>query len=735
MQEKDILKTELLPTDDAIGDDALKVSLATRQELGTLLKERLKTIKQMQERSDWEDMKADALRDYHMLDKDNPKPWEGAADLPCPLPRIFTDSYHANVMQSLFPNGHLVVKPGSFVKNFLTTAKRGAEYLSYQTNYESNLYSVIDDVDSKVQKFGVGYAEPYWSRKVSYQTVKITETTDEPVVDQATGTVSLQEKKVTRTKKEKKTHFDGIKVDSLPVDSVYKSPFIRTLNEAVENDVVFKTFKLTWDKIKARSVVPKSADKDQKDPFYLKDAVDDLRIYEGAKFYDAQSKLDEARKDYDGFDVMLDNQLSKTELDLAEAYLWYDIDNDDLPENVKVTFHVVSGTVLRVSLSKCRIVEFIARPVDERGGGEGIPTICKPFTREWEAIHNHRVNAGQIENTPFGFYHAGGRLNPATLPFVPGRFYPVDNPNEINYAQTPTVRSSFFNEEQLLLGYAERVFAASENFQGVNSQRQTTATESINQSQKSAVRFANPFQRIVMAMSELLTHMWELNNECSPDEKEFYVVGPGDTPLFDNIHKSDFAVQLQWRPDVQTVFDQQMLRDTVLLKYRMFISNPLVVQNPAVLYDLTTMTDEAVGGQTLSIPKPEQSKTRSPMEEIEMMNAGKKDIEPVLGEDVDQHLMVHDAFIHTDAFKDLEQDVQMQHLLHRDKTKVLKQTLESANLNQSGLFQPPQGGLPEQPGMTATRNPSQSFNTMRIGEGSRSAENNAAINGPGINQR
>jgi hypothetical protein len=106
-----------------------------------------------------------------------------------------------------------------------------------------------------------------------------------------------------------------------------------------------------------------------------------------------------------------------------------------------------------------------------------------------------------------------------------------------------------------------------------------------------------------------------------------------------------------------------------------------------------------------------------------------KDVEPQLGEDNDYALSVYEAYVHSDAFKELDPQQQMALLILRDKTLIQKRTLESANLNQSGVFDQMMGpmgpnGQPPQPSVTATRNPSQRFNTMKVGEGSVSAMQN-----------
>jgi hypothetical protein len=131
-------------------------------------------------------------------------------------------------------------------------------------------------------------------------------------------------------------------------------------------------------------------------------------------------------------------------------------------------------------------------------------------------------------------------------------------------------------------------------------------------------------------------------------------------------------------------------------------------------------------GCDLPLLKPVQATAISPFLEHDLIREGKT-VEPVEGEDVEEHLTAHQAFIDTEEFKEWPTWAQQALLLHYDKTQILKQTLASANLNSSGIFEGmPGGGMASQPGMTATRNPTQAFNNLRVEETPKSMQQNTA---------
>lgn len=717
MIEVDVLKQESLPPIDIGSKYSLEPKEETLSQLGEFLQKRLSALRTLRERSDWEREKAAAFNAYHMIPRERALPYPGAANLACPLPRIGVDSFHANVMGSLYSDeNRMKIMPLVIQKDFTSKAGKAAQYMTYVMNHEADSYMAFDDADKKAQMFGVGYLEPVYVKEEIWETVEVTETKRTPAIDEA-GNVQLNEKTTTRREKKRKTVFDGIKINSLPVESIYRSPFM-SMEEAVRSDAVFKVFQINYSEIKSRT---KSTD--DRPAYYRKSQVDKLTKPIVGKMFKQLTELEQARASNDGFFIDL---LSREELvEVAEAHCWWDIDGDDIKEKITATFHPATGTVLRVTLSPCRIVDLDPRPVDERGYGEGIPKISIRLSDEWEMFHNTRANAGQWENTTFGFYRAGGRMNPQQITIQPGHFYPVDDPREINFAQTPRVGSSYFQEEQMLLSYFERIFALDENMQGVGSSRKRTATESLKVASRASVRFGNPFNRIVTKVNKLLGHIWDLNRECAPEEKEFYVIGEGGSPLFEKMHKYEYSANMQFGVAVNTVFDQQIVRDTMLLAYRLFLVNPIVQQHPEIVYELSQKTLDTLQID-VDLPKPPQAKTLSAFEVIELLRSG-EDIEPEVGIDYDHHLKVCMKQLNADDVKDWDVEAQKRLIMYIDKTRILKATLESANLNKSGMFTG--GPMQQQPGVTSNRNPTQMFNTTKVGESGKSAMQNTKNGG------
>lgn len=713
MREIEVLKQESLPPLEVGGSNDLNPSEFTLSKLGDHLQDRLKKLKTLFENSDFQKEKQDAFNVYHLRPRPRPLPFIGAANFTCPLPRIGVDSFHANVMASLFASGNqMSVQPSLINKEMASTAKKASQYMAYVMNHECDSYLVFDDSDRKSHMFGVSYLEPYYEKEEIWETVEVKETKSVPIIDQQTQEVRLQEKTTVKKEKKKKTVFDGTKIRSLPIDSIFRSPFL-SFEEALRSDCVIKIFPMKYSDMKDRTKTG-----DDRPSFYKRDQVAKISKSIVEKTVRIPNDLEQARADLDGFwiDQVQDDEM----VEMAEGYLWYDIDNDEIKEQVRVTFHPVTGAIVRVALSKCRIVDFDPRPVDGRGYGEGIPHILERLSDEWENYHNTRSNAGQWENTTFGFYRAGGRFNPQQITIQPGHFYPVDDPREVSFAQVPRTGNSYFQEEMLIQSYFEKLLALDENFQGVPGRRRQTATETMSASSKASIRFGNPFNRIVTQVNKLLVHIWDLNRECAPDDKEFYVLGEDGSPMFDKMSRNDFSDKFKFEIKVESVFDKQMARDTWMLAYRLLLPNPMIQQHPEKIYELTQKTLDSLN-LDIDLPKPIQAKTTSPYEKIEIIKNG-GDVEPELGEDMDHNLKVIERQLKADDLPDWDDEAIKKLIILRDKIMLTKKTLEMSQLNQSGQFT---GNPPgKQPPVTSNRNPSQMFNTMKVGEGQNSAKAN-----------
>lgn len=700
----------------------IKVSDDKLRELATKAKARLDDLKSQRIQSKWEEERLKDFDAYHLVPPKKPLPYAGYPNLACPLPRIGVDTFHANVLFTFGgQEGVFQVLPDFLSRSHMDVAKRAADFMTYVLNYEAGLYPALDKADMDAEKYDSGYIKARYVIETAYETRIVSSETVVPDINAETKEV--RRKTITKKKKErvKKTIFDGVRYERIDPTMIFASPLIEEVEDAVKKDFLFEVGNYNMRFLNENAIAPEAG----QDAYFSKSKVDEIKA---GRRTEIVSRLERNKQSYDGFQV--DREIELSPVELAEAHFMEDINDDGIAEKVALVFDAASGVPLRLSYATCRIVKLNPRPVDGRWQGESIRKASSAIVLEWEAIHNQRVAKGQWSNLPFFFYKAGGRFNPQTLTIMPGKGYPLDDPGSVIFPQPPPPDMSYYNEEKMLLDYFDRILALGDVIQGVQGGRDNTATNTIQSAQRAGIRLSTPLNRIRISLEKLLAHTWDLYRQCAPEVKEFRVAGVGDgTPIFNKMTTSDYATQQSFKLNMATMYDVQILRDSALLNYRTFIGNPMIMNNPAAFYQLTQDTMDSVGLK-IKLPLPDQAKAKSPFEVIDLIQEGQK-VEPTVGIDPDEHLTALMAYMQSDEFDDWDTKSRAALMLYYDKVQILKQTLAAGNLNQSGVFEGMNGmAAPATPSFTANRNPTQKFNTLRVGNSPASQRQNLRNGAP-----
>jgi hypothetical protein len=728
MEHIDIQSVQSLPEYNN-DSSQITISAGRLKDIGIKCKDRLDQLKSLRANSKYEEERQKDFDAYHLVPPKKQLPYAGYPNLACPLARIGTDTFHANVMFTFGgQSGHFQILPDFLSSSHIDVAKRAADFMSYVVNYESGLYDALDKASLNCNKYTAGYLKARYVKQEVWETRTVTTEEIVPEVDPVTGEVTP--KKVSKKSKEKikRVIFEGAKSESLDPSTIYTSPLYTTVSDAVNKDYLFEVNNFNMRFLEENAIAPKG-----EDSFFTSSQVDKVKDFHKSAIV---SRFERNKQLYDG--VMIDSELALLPIELAEAHFRSDVDDDGLAEKISIIFETSSGIVLRASFAECRISKLTPRPVDGRWDGESIRRIIESFTDEWEAIRNARVAKGQWSNLPFFFFKAGGRFNPQQLTLMPGKGYPVDDPNSVNFPQPPAPDMSYFREDTLLFDLVDRVLGMGDAIQGIQGGKDQTATNTIQSVQRAGIRLATPLNRIGNGIEEHIGHLWDLNKQCGPKVKEFRVSGVGDgTPIFSKISNTDYATQVSFKINMATMYDVQMVRDTALLNYKTFISNPIFMSNPAKFYELTQNTMDAVGLK-IKLPQPDQAKAKSAFEIIDLIEQG-EDQEAQIGIDADEHMRAVMAFMKDEEFESWKLDRKIALMKYYDTCQILKKTLDSANLNQSGVFEGMNGmNAGGTPGMTATRNPSQTFNNMRVGNTPKgqqqNVQNGANVQGPAAPQ-
>ena len=166
-----------------------------------------------------------------------------------------------------------------------------------------------------------------------------------------------------------------------------------------------------------------------------------------------------------------------------ELWTRYDVDGDGEEDDIVVTIHRPTGVIVdafyQPLYSNFRpFIKFIFYPIEYSRDGEGICQILEALQYEINTLHNQRIDRITEINCPVFFVQVGSGLE-GLKRIEPGKVYPVEvDPSMAikEFKFSDTVYSSF-QEEDRLIGMADRAVGISQAVMGQSSSERPVAKE------------------------------------------------------------------------------------------------------------------------------------------------------------------------------------------------------------------------------------------------------------------
>ena len=162
----------------------------------------------------------------------------------------------------------------------------------------------------------------------------------------------------------------------------------------------------------------------------------------------------------DAFKRMVADEKSKFEI--WEIWLRYDVDEDGEEDDVVITYHRNSRTILRAIYNPFFIgfrpfVAFTYNPAEGQFDGRGLVEVLEKSQLEVDAIHNQRRDRATLLNSPIFVVQEGTQLD--NFKFAPGMVYMTNGiPGEVvNKLDFGDVYPSSFAEEDRVISYMQQV--------------------------------------------------------------------------------------------------------------------------------------------------------------------------------------------------------------------------------------------------------------------------------------
>lgn len=158
------------------------------------------------------------------------------------------------------------------------------------------------------------------------------------------------------------------------------------------------------------------------------------------------------------------------EYEIYECYVFWDVDNDGIPEDVKFWIEANSGEILRTEynpLSMRDIEPVIYFDDPDVLYGVGVCELTEKLQEEVTTLHNMRFDGTQLAMLKVWFARRGTGI--ADTEFSPFKVLELDDPrNDINAIDFPDVAPSCITGEMIAREYADKVTGASDYMAGFN---------------------------------------------------------------------------------------------------------------------------------------------------------------------------------------------------------------------------------------------------------------------------
>lgn len=221
-------------------------------------------------------------------------------------------------------------------------------------------------------------------------------------------------------------------------------------------------------------------------------------------------------------------------IELWECWLDYDIQGIGQPQAIVATVHVPSQTFFRIDYNPFFTQEkpySFARYLrqEKRFYGIGLCEMLDQFQDEISTMHNQRLDNSTLSNSSMFKAKRGAGIR-QDEPVFPGRWFLLDDLDDVVPMNMGQRYDSTINNEQLTLNYARGRTGVSDYISGADntSINYATATTVVQQQNQGAKRFDQVLRESRRCLGETGRRVVELYQQFNQHGKEYLAMGPRD---------------------------------------------------------------------------------------------------------------------------------------------------------------------------------------------------------------
>jgi len=265
---------------------------------------------------------------------------------------------------------------------------------------------------------------------------------------------------------------------------------------------------------------------------------------------------------------------------------------------------------------------------------------------ELNAVHNQRVDAGLLNNVPFGFYDPATGLKKEVLQIEPGKFYPVRNPQAVNMPRSNWQPAVSFQEEMLIKRYAGEQSGITDQALGQPVSKRQSASEFVGTVGATDLRTEQFVKRLLLSLRELLYRILGLYQQFGPPRRIFRVAGSDGvalTKLFER-DRLQGRLLLTLTGNVQQI-NEQLQRQVAVDMLQLLLNEALIklgIVKPDTIYGAISLVAKLMHYGEVPLHRPDYPpESDAPNIEHKQMSMGLPVKGPTISENFNEHLQAH----------------------------------------------------------------------------------------------
>lgn len=570
--------------------------------------------------------KAEAVRSYEGVESPN-GPWEGSSNISTMITTIAADTMHAKLFPMVW-NLDMLHFEGT-EKNDEAVAKNNEILLKWAlTKDMENTQEKVDDIIHKLVVEGTIAVKRAWENYYTYVTRVIPDKVD------SKGSVKY------------KTVYDKIRRSRCrwiirDLDHVYFTFNAENEQRADIIDEIYVTLPMIRE-MKARGLFIPTVKIDE-----IAKAVE--------KTFDPEGIV-RARYESLGLEAYY-ARVDSYPIRLLEGYISYTFKGDDCGKQcIFLTLPdqgiYLSGKPLHC-VSRIGKKPWIIRPFLRKPGtlyGKGIPELVRHLHKEMNAIHNQRIDAGNMVIAPFFFYRTASGMDPSEIAVKPGTGIPLDDPQrDIVFPDYNAGRLTVsFQEEKLIMDLIEKLTFLTPASLGRETAERPTARGTLAIIAQGDQKFGLLGSRVQRIFSDLITGTRQDYEENLPADIQSRVLGEDGKPIWGELSPEMISGQYDASMELDlSATDMAFEKQADQLIFQSLVMDPMVNQNPAYAWEIRANYLRSLGKKNIESligPKPDMEVNPGDVDDENMLMVQEQAPQVMPKDDHVAHINSHAQF-------------------------------------------------------------------------------------------